>query len=407
MLTRILFAAFLVSAFAPNRVFAQDIIHYKFDSGAGGKVVKYADDEPLVPREGRIIAPTGLTVDQAWGPGRFGGGLAAAPFIPNVGYVVDSGWDDHIGMSDLTMACFVRAIHPIVVNTNENVRIAGPDLSNANLSGIGFGLITLPSQSNFVFGDLRFTWRGTFSNLQVTYSGQNVAALANAGWVHVAVVLKRSGPTPYIRFYVNGVGLTPQPINPSDYTYMPPQCYGFGSTCEGFKIGIETSGRLAIDEFRLSLREASPVEIAQWAAVDLAAAAPFGDACHPFGIPVLLWGTGGLPQLGNAAHTLTVYGLPTSAVTLGIGFSNTNIAGTPLPLDLAPFAPTLAGCLLQTSADLIQTGAIGPTGSLPFPVPIPPVAWLSGLSIYAQAILYSPPLASNSITNAWAMSIGL
>ena len=168
----------------------------------------------------------------------------------------------------------------------------------------------------------------------------------------------------------------------------------------------EPSGNF--DEVRVSLRAASPAEIMDWATIDKAAQSPHGEACHPFGLPVLLDGTsGGPPALGNTGYELTVYGLPGSAVVLGLGSNNQSFGGLPLPLDLGIASAALSGCFLRTSADIaLLSGVIGPTGSLDFPIPIPPLPFLEGVVIYSQAVLNSQILGTDMLTNAYATAIG-
>jgi hypothetical protein len=232
---------------------------------------------------------------------------------------------------------------------------------------------------------------------------QDVLTPAFSNWVHIAVVVTRSGPSSCqmgtVQWYVNGVAQIPQTST---------QCWHniAGTSLNTFRFGQTGEAYFRYDEMRICLRAVPAAEILQWATSDRAANAPFGDACYPFAQPVVLWGSGGNPTPGNAAYQLTVYGLPGSNVYLGFGLSDTSWGGTPLPLDLAIVNPALAGCLFRASPDFLTTGIIGAAGTLVFPFPIPTSPSPLGANAYAQAILYSTVTGLWSSTNAWAVHVG-
>ena len=93
-------------------------------------------------------------------------------------------------------------------------------------------------------------------------------------------------------------------------------------------------------------------------------------------------------------------------MALGIGADNQKIGNIPLPLDLRVIDPTLSGCFLRTSTDILIMGSVGSTGALPFALPIPNVAAASGAKAYAQAVLRSTALKTSMSTNAYAIVIG-
>src|SRR6187549_2619820 len=100
--------AVAIGFFAPC-LEGQDILHYKFESGAGPLEVNYGDPAAGVPRIGTIVPQGSLTPAQAWTTGRFGSALAAGPVNGSAGYELDTGWDGTIGTGvDVTLACFFK-----------------------------------------------------------------------------------------------------------------------------------------------------------------------------------------------------------------------------------------------------------------------------------------------------------
>ena len=158
---------------------------------------------------------------------------------------------------------------------------------------------------------------------------------------------------------------------------------------------------------RAPLEVVPDATIAAWASQDLASGAPIGEACHPFGTLALLDGSsGGFASLGNDGHALRTYSLPGTGVGLALGGSLLDWAGTPLPYDLGALVGGLAGCQLWASPDLVWLGLVGPTSAYQQALPIPAHPLLVGRALYAQAVLYSPILKQDMLTNAYAISIG-
>jgi hypothetical protein len=392
-----------MNALLPLRLFAallpalaiqgQDILHYKFESGGGATEINYGDINPGIPRLAEIVPHPTVQASQAWTAGKFGTGLAAAPGPSLEGFEVDTGWDNVVGTGvDLTIALFFKTIHP--VNPNFGALFCGPA---SNGAGILMGLSPTTGHPA-----LKWSHDGVSTNNSIGLA-QNLLTPSFSNWVHLAVVVNRSGSTTcqtaIAQWFVNGVPQTPQATSGCLHDIA-------GTALNTVRIGDRNEACCAIDDFRLYLRAASAAEILQWATSDIAADVPFGDACHPFGLPVLLWGSGGLPVPGNGGYKLTAYGLPGSSVFLALGFSNTSFAGSPLPADLGTVISSLAGCQFRTGADVIITTSIGSLGSVDVPLPIPLLAALVGVDGYAQAVFYSPVLAAWSSTNAWALHVG-
>jgi hypothetical protein len=370
----------------------QDILHYKFESGGGSTVINYGDPTPGVPRLAQIVPDDTTPVASAWGAGKFGGGLAGGPVNHFNGYELNTGWDNVVTTGQaVTIAFFFTVMHPPA--SGDSVYFCRP-------AGNGEGIRMNISAGATTFGRVSMNWQGGGNGVTRNLN-QDCLTPAFSGWVHVAVVITRSGPlscqSGTAQWYVNGVAQLPT---------APSGCWHNieGSSLEPFTIAEIDESYFRYDDWRVSLRAVPAAEIMQWATADLADHAPFGDACHPFGLSVLLWGSGGNPISGNGAYAMTVYGLPGSAVWLGFGLSSTSFLGTPLPADLGAIIPSLAGCQLRASAEFGVTGTIGAAGSLTIPTPIPPAS--VGLNAYAQAVLYSSVLGAWSSTNAWAVHVG-
>ena len=385
---------FLV-ALASSSVKGQDILHYKFESGSGALEVNYGDPVPGVPRIAQIVTNSTVLPSQGWGPGKFGGGLASGPTSPSAGVELDTGWDNVVGEGvDVTVAFFFKAVYPLP--SNSGAQFCAPDSGGA---GIHMGISGVPS----TFGRPQLTWSPGPADNAFVMLAQDVLTPAFSDWVHLAVVITRSGQsncqTATAQWFVNGVPQIPQ---------APTSCFHDlpGTSLHTFRFGQTGEAYFRYDDVRVSLRAVPAAEIQQWATTDKAGGASFGDACYPFGTPVQLWGSGGSPTPGNASHTLTVYGLPGSFVYLGFGLSDTTYAGSPLPLSLGFVSPSLSGCLLRVSPDYLVTGTTTAAGSCLFPMPIPAGQGFVGLDAYAQAVLYSAILGQWSATNAWAVHVG-
>ena len=356
---------------------AQDVIYYKFEAGGGNKVINYASGDPTAPREGTIHFCCGLPMAKAWGKGRFGGGLAAAPVNPTIGYAVDSGWEYRVP-GDLTIAFFIRMAYALPTNDRGKVIGTANDFSIYMLGVAGSrGWLTL-------------------SGCGRTTLQKDIHTLASSRWVHIAIVMQRG--LGLARWYVDGKPELPQSIG----SWNPRR------SVETLVVGNRSGDAYwALDEVRVSLLAVPASAILAWSTAEPAAHAPFEKPCHPFARTVVLDGAlGGLPRIGNAAYGLTVYGLPQSVVALGLGSNNQSFSGIPLPLDLRFLDPMLSGCFLRTSADLVRFGTIGSTGALSFSLPIPNLPGLSGARLYSQAVLANSILPATMLTNAYATVVG-
>src|SRR5262245_32692590 len=67
----------VVLAVLPVLASAQDILHYKFESGGGATEINFGSGDPGIPQLAQIVAAPGLLPSQGWAPGKFGTALAA------------------------------------------------------------------------------------------------------------------------------------------------------------------------------------------------------------------------------------------------------------------------------------------------------------------------------------------
>ena len=394
MTTR-MFLIVIVGVWASLQVAGQDILYYKFESGSGRTEINYGDPTPGVPRLGRSSRTRPCCRRKHGAPGSSAAGLALRPVTPAAGVEFDTGWDNVVGEGvDVTIAFFFKAVYPLP--SNRGRQFCAP----------GFRRRRHP------YGHQRRSvhLRATEPELELQRRERRGGELG-AGRLDSCVLelgSSRRGRDPERSIQLpDGDG----PMVCQRRAQIPQtstQCWHniAGTSLHTFRFGQVSEAYFRYDEMRVCLRAVPAAEILQWATTDLAADAPYGDACYPFGLPVLLNGSGGNPTPGNSAYMLTVYGLPGSNVYLGFGLSDTSWGATPLPLDLAIVNPGLAGCLFRASPDALATGTIGAAGSLVFPFPIPTSPSPLGANAYAQAILYSPVTGLWSSTNAWAVHVG-
>ncbi len=383
----------LVTVLIASGVTAQDdIIHYKFEMGDGYRVINYAADPPAGTEFGVLeFNESFVTLADAWGTGRYGGGLGASAIL---GAEVNTGWSNEVP-EDVTIACFFKIARPVPLS--ETFKMAGFD--GAGLAQVGPRLWFRRGNGSQL-DSVRFEWRDNQGSGHevVPLTGSDLYAQALAGWVHVAVNVDHSSGIS--RWFWNGAFAGADVLSSS---INPP----LSGTSHGYRIG-DRDGFAIFDEFRISTRTVVTPEITTWALEQSAVAARYGERCHPFGLPFVLDGTqGGLPSLGNAAHELTVFGLPQATVGLIVGTSGVSIGGLPLPLDLGVVFPELAGCELGASNDIASFGAtIAPNGSASFPLAVPSDPSFTGFPFYAQAITYSAILQRASLTEVWAGIVG-
>ncbi|MGH7149222.1 MAG: hypothetical protein ACREIU_00915, partial [Planctomycetota bacterium] len=135
------------------------------------------------------------------------------------------------------------------------------------------------------------------------------------------------------------------------------------------------------------------------------AMATFGPSCGP-----RLGSTGGTPASPNPNFAILVTAAPPgSDAQLAIGLSNTFLSGTlPLPISLSDAFAYDPGCQILIDLTFVLPALpVGPTGSVTFPVPIPPGLAPCLGPVYFQAfnILWEVPLPDTDIlsTNAGAV----
>ena len=142
---------------------AQDVLHYRFESGGGDTVVNLAGDSGIAPATGRIL---GQGSHDPWGSGRFGGGFEP-PQNALDQVLVDTDWDG-VFRGEFTMSLFVRrradGDEYVVWAGNDGMRLSLTDQSNARSY---FRLIAAEP---------------------IAFFNTDVDALAQRDWVHIAVV---------------------------------------------------------------------------------------------------------------------------------------------------------------------------------------------------------------------------
>jgi hypothetical protein len=113
---------------------------------------------------------------------------------------------------------------------------------------------------------------------------------------------------------------------------------------------------------------------------------PYGDAC---GVPPLALAqvAQARPILGQTA-IVRLATAPTPAIALAIGWSNTTLGTTPLPLSLAGLGMT--GCSLHQSADLLGLAFAASGTGFGGAVALPNAASLLGGHAYLQAVAFAP-----------------
>jgi hypothetical protein len=98
-----------------------------------------------------------------------------------------------------------------------------------------------------------------------------------------------------------------------------------------------------------------------------------------------------------------VEGSPGSGVLLTLG-AGTRLFGAPLPLDLGPLDPGLAGCAWYSDLSISLPPATVPAGGIvTLPLRLPNEAWLLGLEVYSQALVLGA--GGMRATNAHLISI--
>ena len=347
---------------------SQEIIYYKFDDNGGKRVVNYAAPTSPAPEEGTI----NTTDTNPWiSPGKFG--IAALRGGgPGVYSNVNTGWNGALSTS-FSVAWFMRQ------------RNAPPSTSYFLGAGASFRAFTGGVASTGIW--LR-DWGGAPADLQLA---TNIQALAAANWVHVSLVVDTTAG--FATWYVDGVAQTPIPITGS--VSVVPGANNFLVNANS----PTTSSYYDIDEFRFHGNAVSAAIVLRWATVNGAADSIFGKGCNG-----KLDSGGAKPAVGNIAYGLNLTGPANAGVALAIGSNRLKLGAVPLPLDLGPFVPSLAGCNWESSSELWLSGYTDPSGNATFGLPLPADPSLNGVALFTQAFLAGSTYATS---NPFAISIGL
>lgn len=329
----------------------------------------FAQGPVAAPREGRIVSNQPAS---AWTAGRFGRGFAGLARTPNLFNRVETGWAPGIN-GDFSCAFFLR------------VSGTGPAPSDNDLIGVPVtGGSRIHSGGSVLMAESVDASRTTYS------TNANIWQMASSGWVHVVFVVDTNRGT--ATFYVNGA---------RDATIS--MSGGATISAADFWIGQHDSAQRGsvydLDEVRVLLRAATPIEVQTWAQDSLATDTEFGVGCRG-----VMRSLNGPPQLGNGSYAMVFGSLPNALGMLAIGGSWVSIGTIPLPFDLGVVLASLRGCLWYTSSDLTFPFALDGQGGGAFGLGVPSAQVLLYRPLYLQALFTDG--ASEETTNAVAVSIG-
>lgn len=373
--------------------FAQDFIHYKFDSTCTTEVINYATGPQALATNGTLQSNSSLS---PWDSGVWGGCLAGGSNVTTTYYNrVVTGWNPGTQpvTGALTMAWFMRQRPGSALNTTLSYLSGAP-------SG-GFRLFTNGIAGRGLYQREIFPSGGNGSSAPRDFflpaANADIQTLAASNWVHVAIVIDPAAGT--ADWYVNGTSaLQISGVPGASITLAGPFMVGAYST------SATGAGSLYdMDEFLMSFRAYSAAEIL---AMSLAPRAGDGDylsgtttQCGTLGLA----SAGGPPSLGNTGYGLVVSPSAPSFYTILTGFDRCLYAGVfAMPFDGGLLAPMAAGC--QVLADnLLNVGgvAVGPT-TQPFPVP---AGGFAGLNLYCQAVAIDLSTLAISASNGFAIGI--
>ncbi len=365
---------------------AQDILHYRFESGGGRRFLNHAAGSGLAPTEGRLV---GLAPQDPWTDGRFGGGYHPPTDQGRFDYQIDTGWDGWV-QGSFTIAFFLRQSRPFSGST--------PLFGNGNnfrfeVLSSGPGLFLMNGRRQF-------------------QTQTDLVQAAATGWTHVAVTCLDGVNADYLYFYVNGQLDSRHVFDDTVQTSrgLDRDLHVGGSGIPSTSTaGVESSYDL--DEFLIRHGHSTLSEVQALASAPLATDSRYGAGCNGIG------NRGGFldhalaterPILGNPAYKWLVQGFPASIYSVLVGSHRASFQGQPLPFDLAAIDSSFAGCLLDTAADVTTlTGTLDFAGNDTIPVPVPADPAFEGLSLFAQAALLHPPSTTFLLSNGLAVSIGL
>jgi hypothetical protein len=362
---------------AASAVSAQnEILYYKFEGGAGTKVVNYTPSSSPAPRESPIFSNLPTAPAGSWVAGRFGtalaGGTAVTPYSINR---VDTGWNPSSFTGSFSYGLWLR-------NTNNN-----PPPSLSYIFGIPTSL-----QFRVYTGSTTLLTTGNATGTTTTRTTANIYQLATAGWVHVALVVDASALT--ATYYVNGVA-EPTITITGGANFAAGTAFVVGQQLPTLAPSIYD-----IDDFRFLGRAASAAEVTAWALANPAATSDFGAGCD-----ATMTTTGGIPTIGNLTFGFTATGVSAAPGTLLLGLSRTSLGAVPLPLNLGLLFPSMGGCNLECSAEFTFPLVLGGGGTGGVGFPILPNPTYDGLNLYAQGILIGGPRGLMT-TNPVAVAIG-
>ncbi|MCA8975075.1 MAG: hypothetical protein KDC98_10155 [Planctomycetes bacterium] len=382
---------------ASGSILAQDFIHYKFDSPCTTEVINYATGPQALASNGTIQS---TLTGSSYTAGVFGGALAAGSLISPTTYnKVLTGWDPSVQnvTGDLTMAWFMREASPLGSAGTTIDYLAGAPNG-------GFRLFTNGVAGRGLYQRVILAGGGNGINATITNdfylpaTTYDVQTAAQAGWVHIAMVVDSTAQT--ADWYVNGTSVL-------QLTGVPGALI---SAAGPFMIGAysTTAGGSAyeMDEFVMSLRAYSATEVLQLSLAQMAGDGDYTSGsttqCGTLGLA----STGGRPSLGNASYALEVTPTAPSLFAIQFGFTRCLYAGTfQLPFDGGLLHPLGTGCTVLADGAVTVSG-VATTGPASFPFPIPAAAGFSSVQFYTQALAVNLGTFAVSASNGFTFSLG-
>lgn len=376
----------VVLSLLAGSAFAQDMLHYKFESNCGAEVINYATGPSAL---GPGTLATASTTN--WVPGVFGDAMAGwSPASTNFNRVM-TGWTPANAplTGDLTLAFFIKQRPGTTVNYIYG-NTGGFRLFTGGIGGRGlYQRLILASGGNGINSSIT-------NDFYLPAANADIQTLAASNWCHVAIVVDATAGT--ADWYVNGTSVL--------------QLTGVGgaliNAAGEFTVGSWSNSNSAydIDEFVLSNRAFTAVEIMTMQLAPRGGAGNFTHAATQCG-STLLDGAGGPPSLGSTTHALTL-GTPFASYiySIVVGTSRCTFANTfPLPLDAGLLNPIAAGCrvLVDTNLGSLDGVAFGNHTQL-FPVPNRPI--FAGYDLFLQAAVIDVASLTLQASNARALGIG-
>jgi hypothetical protein len=164
---------------------------------------------------------------------------------------------------------------------------------------------------------------------------------------------------------------------------ITPREYGFGAFVNTASNDTQASNAIYVDAIPELLRPTIHSALESWTN-SLAAVNSYGFGCSGYAQSAT-----GLPRLGATVNYNGTGGYGNGIVLFGLGFSNTQFGGLPLPLSLAPFGGE-PGCSLLDDLQITAAAIANGAGGISFAVSIPSPLSGIGFTYYTQLHSFGP-----------------